>query len=541
MWQQKIRSHYFSFRNLKSDLPPRNHARSPRFVVSPFVQALDACLSIDVWATPSIIPGLHVPIKTGEYSISMNGFGSHLDNTGLLGDVAKRASKLRFSDQAIMTSSGTTSSNHKVMLMLHSEFKDRPILVSRNCHHSVILSAQMYGVKLCFINNPPWLDQFDAMLPPTANDVKLALQRHPNACAVLISSPTYEGIIANIEEIAHVVHTSSDAILWVDQAWGSHLGTSTKTPKSAMQLGADVVCESLHKNGGALQGAALLLWKQNGMISDRAMFEAHVKEETTSPNFNIFASIDSALLRLQREPELVDDLCDLIAEVKDRLSDEPELTFLDKNSSTSEYHLLQSSNPYTSTQQLPPLVLDPTRLCLSFNGRSGSEIRHYLEQRAIEVEKIGRQSILLIATFQLPLQASEHVTRAISQALHEQSISTQTVTLPSPYNNSSIDPLVIDPMNEIQIEKIPFLESKNMISDETVECYPPGIPIIIPGFPISAESIDYLLKMKELNSTIIASDSSLETIRVRKLVPIRGGKEGGEKSEDVIETLNLIL
>jgi arginine decarboxylase len=521
---------YLSFRNLKSIVSPRNHARSPRFVVSPFVQALDACLSIDVWATPSIIPGLHVPMKTGEYSISMNGFGSHLDNTGLLGDVAKRAAKHRFSDQAIMTSSGTTSSNHKVMLMLHSEFKGRPILVSRNCHHSVILSAQMYGVKLCFINNPPWLDQFDAMLPPASSDVKLALERHPDACAVLISSPTYEGIIANVEEIAHLVHTSSDAILWVDQAWGSHLGTSTKTPKSAMQLGADIVCESLHKNGGALQGAALLLWKQNGKISDRAMFEAHVKEETTSPNFNIFASIDSALLRLQREPELVDDLCDLIADVQDRLSDEEDLLFLNSNSSQQYLQLSQ------------PLVLDPTRLCISFKQRSGSEIRHYLEQHSIEVEKIGRQSILLIATFQLPLQASEHVTNVISQALQQQPLSRNGImTLPSPYHNSSTDPIVIaDPNQEFQIEKILFSESKNQISDETIECYPPGIPIIIPGFPISAESIDYLLKMKELNSAIIASDSSLETIRVRKVVP-RGDGGGGEKSGDGIDNLNLIL
>lgn len=510
-------------RQLKTNIKPRSHARSPRFVVSPFVQALDACLSIDVWATPSVIPGLHVPIKTGEYSISMSGFGSHLDNTGLLGDVAKRAAKHRFADVALITSSGTTSSNHKVMLMLHTEFKGRPILVSRNCHHSIILSAQIYGVKLCFVNNPPWLDEFDAMLPPTPSDVKQALQRHPDACAVLITSPTYEGIIADIEEISHIVHTTSNAIFWVDQAWGSHLGTSPKVPQSAMQLGADIVCESLHKNGGALQGAAILLWKQSDRISDRAMFEAHLKEETTSPNFNIFASIDSSLLRLQREPELLEDLCDLIADVKDRLSDEQDITFL-------------TSDSYQAKTSDKPLMLDPTRVCMAFKGRSGSDIRRYLEQHSIEVEKIGRQSILLIATFQLPLQASEHATNMISKALQYLPASS-IISLPSPYHNSSIDPADHPP--DYSCEKVLFADSVNLISDETIECYPPGIPIIIPGFPISHESITYLLQMKDMNATILASDPSLQTIRIRSLK----SKDNKDTEEEFasIKDLNLIL
>jgi arginine decarboxylase len=519
---------YETLRCLKTNVKHRAHARSPRFVISPFVQALDACLSIDVWATPSIIPGLHVPIKTGEYSISMNGFGSHLDNTGLLGDVAKRAARHRFADCAVLTSSGTTSSNHKVMLMLHSEYKGRCVLVSRNCHHSVILSAQIYGVKLCFINNPPWVDAFDAMLPPTAKDVEDALRRHPDACAVLISSPTYEGVIADIEEIAHTVHTKSSAILWVDQAWGSHLGTSLSVPKSAIQLGADIVCESVHKNGGALQGSALLLWKRGPFVSDRSIFEAHMKEETTSPNFNIFASIDSALLRLEQEPELVDDLCDLISDVKERLSDERDLVFLQSQS----IQKLCSSN---SNQK--PLLIDPTRLCIGFNGRSGSEIRQYLERHYVEVEKIGRRSLLLIATFQLPPQASEHVATEISEALRV--IPYNAVydrILPSPYENCCIEPA---DQVEYQSEIVDFENSVDQIADETIECYPPGIPIIIPGFRISSDSIQYLLTMRELGASIVATDRTLQTIRIKRV--IFSGRDGISKNFQEQSELDLIL
>lgn len=60
----------------------------------------------------------------------------------------------------------------------------------------------------------------------------------------------------------------------------------------------------------------MLLWRENNKFENRALLEAHVKVETTSPNFNIFASIDAALLRLVMEPALVDDLCELVADVK---------------------------------------------------------------------------------------------------------------------------------------------------------------------------------------------------------------------------------
>lgn len=80
--------------------------------------------------------------------------------------------------------------------------------------------------------------------------------------------------------------------------------------------GADIVCESTHKNGGAIQGSALLLWRETAKFESRALFEAHVKVETTSPNFNIFASIDAAMLRLVMEPELIDDLIFLISDIK---------------------------------------------------------------------------------------------------------------------------------------------------------------------------------------------------------------------------------
>mmetsp|Transcript_14056 Transcript_14056/g.21015 ORF Transcript_14056/g.21015 Transcript_14056/m.21015 type:complete len:611 (+) Transcript_14056:59-1891(+) len=502
-------------RKIKPTKPPRVHSRPPQFAPSPFVQALDACASVDVWATPSIIPGLHVPVKTGEFSISMNGFGSHLNNTGLLGDVAKRAAISRFADCAILSSSGTTSSNHKVMQMLAIEFKGRPVLVSRNCHHSIIFAANMYGVKLCFINNPGWLDKFDAMIPPSAADVKAALKRQPAACAVLISSPTYEGIVADIASIAEVVHThrhqGKSTIMWVDQAWGSHFGTTPNVPPSAMQLGADIVCESTHKNGGAIQGSAVLLFKRCDKFEYHSLMEAHVKVETTSPNFPIFASMDAAYIRLKAEPELVDDLSSLITDIKEELAEDEGIEFL------TQEHLAA----------YPNLQLDPTRLVVAFDGLSGNAVKQYLEENFIQVEKVGRRCATLIATFQLPPQAAMKAAYAIRSAINDipRDESVNEV-FPAPYENCPIDPTSVK--QKYKPETVPAETAIGLISNETIECYPPGIPILLPGFTITPTAMHHLITMRDLGADIVAVDKTLATIRVRR--PAESKPAAGNKA-----------
>jgi lysine decarboxylase len=431
----------------------------------------------------------------------MNGFGSHLDNTGLLGDVAKRAAKNRFADDTVISCSGSTASNHKIMLMFATQFKGRPVLVPRNCHHSIIHSAGMYGVPLIYINNPEWIDKYDAILPPTPSDVKLVLQKHPEAIAVLIVSPTYEGVIADVEQISHVMKDFPDTILWVDQAWGSHLGTSSSTPKSALQLGAQLACESVHKNGGAIQGSALLLWKNNPIFKSEHIYSAHLKEETTSPNFNIFASIDAALLRLSKEPELIDDLCEVINEVKSGIDTlyGKELTYLDSRTLNGRYEL------------------DPTRLCIGFKGLAGGDVRKFLENNNIEVEKIGRRSVLLIATFQLPYKASQRVVLNIHNAVKSLPYNTSVdCDFSSPFNETPLEPaLVTTAYNTVTV---PIDEALGMVCNEVVECYPPGIPVIIPGYYITAAALRYLFVMRDAGAEIVASDRSLKTIRVR--VPI---------------------
>lgn len=71
---------------------------------------------------------------------------------------------------------------------------------------------------------------------------------HPEIQSVFVVSPTYDGIVSDIKAIAEVVHRFRLPLI-VDEAHGAHFsfGKEGGFPVSALELGADVVIQSLHK------------------------------------------------------------------------------------------------------------------------------------------------------------------------------------------------------------------------------------------------------------------------------------------------------
>ena len=96
-------------------------------------------------------------------------------------------------------------------------------------------------------------------------DVEKAYEQSPEIAAVILTSPTYEGIVSNIRQIADVVHAHG-GVLIVDDAHGAHLPYAnhdanredTHLPYSAVREGADIVIQSLHKTLPCLTQSAAL-------------------------------------------------------------------------------------------------------------------------------------------------------------------------------------------------------------------------------------------------------------------------------------------
>ncbi len=76
--------------------------------------------------------------------------------------------------------------------------------------------------------------------------------------AVFLLNPTYYGFVTDLKTIITISHERNVLVL-VDEAHGAHFPFHEGLPPSAMELGADISCVSLHKTGGALTQASAML------------------------------------------------------------------------------------------------------------------------------------------------------------------------------------------------------------------------------------------------------------------------------------------
>ena len=62
--------------------------------------------------------------------------------------------------------------------------------------------------------------------------------------------------------------------------------------------------------------------------------------------------------------------------------------------------------------------------------------------------------------------------------------------------------------------EVPLREAVGHVAAEEVEVYPPGIPLILEGFRVSRDAVDYLERARESGGSIVARDTALSTLRV---------------------------
>ena len=62
--------------------------------------------------------------------------------------------------------------------------------------------------------------------------------------------------------------------------------------------------------------------------------------------------------------------------------------------------------------------------------------------------------------------------------------------------------------------EIPLREAIGSVAAESVEVYPPGVPLILEGFRVSADAVEFLLSARDQGGSIVARDTSLATLRV---------------------------
>ena len=464
------------------------------------------------WCTPSILPDQErvEDFYASDISISAGFFGTLVDHTGIFEEAERFAAAAQGADRTMFSVHGSSGSNWIVLRAVALERSDALVLVARNIHHSVINALKAFGLDFRFLPTP-YEPRFEALLPPSVEQVQLGLARYPEALAVLFTSPTYEGLAAHTAAIADVVHaTSEHAMVIVDEAWGGHLHFHPELPQSAMAAGADVCVQSTHKLAGGLQQTGLIHWRE-GRVDSELMEEAYREYVTTSPSYHLLASADAAVRTLAAQGEsalgaAIARTRELKAQLRARL---PDLDHLD------DAGWLASVAAHVAGDDLVK-----TTVGLSRYGLSGYEVLKALVARGIVIEKGGVNTITLITTFQLAPEAVADTVTALEDVLGG-SVLPGGAREPMAANPFSAmdDRAVIHPYAARRYAKsigheLPLREAVGKVAAEHVEVYPPGIPVILEGFRVSADAVDYLLEARDKGGSIVARDTSLETLRV---------------------------
>jgi lysine decarboxylase len=331
------------------------------------------------------------------------------------------------------------------------------------------------------------LPGFDAILPPAPEQVEAALTANPGMTAVMVTSPSYEGIVADVPGIAEVVRRHG-ALLVVDAAWGAHFGNHPRLPAATAQTGADLVVESLHKCGGAPQGAGVLLLASHRIDADE-VDAAYRELMTTSPSMPMLAGIEGAVEAmtahgasyLERALACADELRNGLASLGLPVLAHPRLG-------------------------------DSTKVTV---GRlAGFEAAAAMEKQKVIPEKATARTLLMLATMQLRPGAPERALRAVAP-LADGRLDTTDDGL------TSVDWLAARPLLEahairrgIPVRRVGLERAAGQIAAEIIELYPPGIPVIAPGWVIDMASLDALERARAAGGRVVASDSSLATVAV---------------------------
>lgn len=224
----------------------------------------------------------------------IHGFDDLHDMHGILRELSDKAARMYGAARAFPLVNGTTGG---ILAAVRSCAGDGgSIVMSRFSHKSVYNAAALCRLKPVYLL-PEQKNGMPLEILPEA--VNTALKSTPDVRCVVITSPTYEGIISDIAAISGVTQSFGVPLI-VDAAHGAHFGFSSYFPQNAVRQGADIELVSLHKTLPALTQSSLAL--MGGVIADADELERQLRVfETSSPSYVLLASIDECLELLREK------------------------------------------------------------------------------------------------------------------------------------------------------------------------------------------------------------------------------------------------
>jgi arginine decarboxylase len=405
-------------------------------------------------------------IFMAETSATSGGLDSLLEPHGPIKEAQELAARAFGSKQTFFATNGTSTCNKIVVQALV-----RPgdiVLVDRDCHKSHHYGMVLAGAQVCYLDSYP-LDEFSMYGAVPLREIKHQLLKLKAAGKLdqvrmlLLTNCTFDGIVYNVERVMEeCLAIKPDLIFLWDEAWFAFARFSpTYRQRTAMnaanalreRLRTDGHAEAFEKQQKKLKDAddetllktrlipppsarvrvyatqsthkTLTSLRQGSMIHvndqdfkgevEQSFHEAYMTHTSTSPNYQIIASLDVGRRQVELEGfEFVQRQVEAAMSMRRAISDHPLLRkyfkVLTAGDMIPDVHRESGVTSYYDTEQgwtdlwdcweKDEFVLDATRVTLSVGGTGwdGDTFKTdiLMDKYGIQINKTSRNTVLFM-------------------------------------------------------------------------------------------------------------------------------------------------
>lgn len=423
----------------------------------------------------------------------IDGFDNFHHSDGFIENIKINAAKVWDAQKAYISVNGSTGLILSSILALSASSTAKKAIVASNCHISVWHALELSRIEPVIIN-PSAIDM-PFYGPVNPGGIEDLLKEDSNYAFVILTSPTYEGIVSDTDSI-HAITTKYNVPLIIDSAHGAHLGLTKFFPKKAS---GDIVINSIHKTLNAPTGTAVMLCF--GAVAENNLLDHYLSlTTTTSPSYVLMSGIDKCIETIS-DNTLIDKWGSDVQKLRQGLI-----------SSLKKLSLYEPSD----------LIYDTSKLIVMTNGFiSGIKLASVLrEEYKIEVEAAFPDYIIAMTGIGDTLPSLLRFKKAIedidSKLDDNTALERETLYTPS-------KPLMVLPFAQaIKGESSLCLieDAIDKVSAEYIFAYPPGVPLIFPGERITKEKLNAVISLYEKGASIVVDPKRKYSGEIRVKVDI---------------------
>lgn len=484
-----------------------------------------------------------LPQLTDAFSMDITeieGFDDLHDAQGILRDAQMKAARVFGADSTFFLVNSTTSGNLAAICGLVKQ--GDIVLMARNCHKSVYNAVMLSGATPMYLypEREAFFDINSGITPDQVKDalVKIEADRREAERAaqkanekaennevfnnkagarvlVVITSPTYEGVVSDIEGIKKICKRYK-ALLLVDAAHGAHFGFSEGFPKTPSSYGADIEIISLHKTLPAPTQTALIHIDNEVRTVDFDRIRYYLSVfQSSSPSYILMAGIDACVDYLDKNAEKafkeyeekLDDfiafsetLINISVLTKNKLLCEGSFDF-DKgkiviSDKTGRFSGRELFDFLLNTYNIMPEMSSGNFVVLMTSIADDSKGFYRLKEALTLIDKAIEDGSDLQSRRNIFSKLYDKIVGYKVRRIAVEAIEAQESIIPPADKPIKIETAVSTKDVLFSSEKrfVKIGKSTGKISASLIMLYPPGIPLVTPGEIISEEIADKIME-----------------------------------------------